>query len=47
MIMGHMRNCDPEQCSKYIKGKKIKAPGEDDDIAAYQKKMRETYEVSA
>lgn len=39
LIMGHRRGCEPEKCTRYIKGEQIPAP-EGDNESEIQKKIR-------
>ena len=46
-LFGHSRRCEPENCAKYEKGKRIHTPGNENDLLKLRKKLREQYGETA
>ena len=44
LVTGHMRGCDPEDCIRYISGKRINLPKKDSNFADFQRKEYEKWE---
>lgn len=46
-LFGHSRGCEPENCTRYVKGKRIKVLDNERDLMRLRKSLTEKYGVSA